>query len=153
MPAAHVRLIRADDRDGWVRMRDALWPGSRADHERETTAHLATAAAAPIVFVAEQDGQLIGFLELDFRKYAPGCAASPVPCIEGWFVESSSRGHGVGHALVAAAEAHARAQGYVEIASDVAVENADGLAAHRAIGYKEIERVACFRRSLEDRQS
>jgi hypothetical protein len=24
---------------------------------------------------------------MDFRPYAPGCGASPVPFIEGWYVE------------------------------------------------------------------
>jgi aminoglycoside 6'-N-acetyltransferase I len=100
------------------------------------------------VFVAEIGGRIVGFLELDFRKYAPGCQSSPVPFIEGWHVETAFQRRGIGRALVEAAEARARALGHQEIAGGAALDNADGIAAHRALGYKESERVVCFRRSL-----
>jgi aminoglycoside 6'-N-acetyltransferase I len=143
-----IRKITESDRAEWVRLRDALWPGSRADHEAETRLYFERRLETPIVFVAEADGRLVGFLELDYRKYAPGCAASPVPFIEGWYVEAEMQGRGVGRALMQAAEARARAAGYREIASDVEIDNADGIAAHRALGFDEIERVVCFRKSI-----
>jgi aminoglycoside 6'-N-acetyltransferase I len=66
------------------------------------------------------------------------------------YVEPASQGQGVGRALIEAAEAYARAAGHYEIASDADVENAEGIAAHLATGFEEIERVVCFRRSLAD---
>lgn len=147
MPAL-VRRITAADRDAWVRMREALWPGSLTDHERETRAYFESAAGTPIVFVADIAGTVVGFLELDFHKYAPGCASSPVPFIEGWYVDPAFRGRGLGGSLVAAAEAHARGAGFTEIASDAEVSNEDRIAAHRALGYDEFERVVCFFRRL-----
>jgi aminoglycoside 6'-N-acetyltransferase I len=143
-----IREIAERDRGDWVRLRDALWPGSLSDHDAETRTFFEERPGAPIVFVAEADGRLVGFLELDFRKYAPGCAASPVPFIEGWYVEPALQGRGIGRALVEAAEARARAAGYLEIASDAELENTGGIAAHLALGYEEVERVMCFRRSL-----
>lgn len=142
-------IVEADRRD-WVRLREALWPGALSDHDEETRKHFAHSLEAPIVFVAEADGRLVGFLELDFRNYAPGCESSPVPFIEGWYVEPALQGRGIGRALIEAAEARARAAGHHEIASDAEVENADGIAAHVAVGYEEVERVVCFRRSLRD---
>ena len=59
-------------------------------------------------------------------------------------------GRGIGRALVEAAEARARALGHDEIASDSELDNLKAIAAHRALGYEEIERVVCFRRSLSD---
>ena len=143
-----IREIAESDRGAWVRLREALWPGSLADHEAETRAYFERGAEAPIIFVAEAGGRLVGFLELDYRKYAPGCRSSPVPFIEGWYVEPAVQGRGIGRSLVEAAEAHARAEGHDEIASDAELENADGIAAHRALGYDEIERVVCFRKAL-----
>jgi aminoglycoside 6'-N-acetyltransferase I len=61
------------------------------------------------------------------------------------------RGRGIGRALVDAAEARACALGHHEMASDAELVNAGGIAAHRALGYEEIERVVCFRRSLDGR--
>jgi aminoglycoside 6'-N-acetyltransferase I len=143
-----IREIVESDRVHWVRLRDALWPGSLSDHDDETRKYFEERPQAPIIFVAEADGRLVGFLELDYRKYAPGCTASPVPFIEGWYVEPALQGRGIGRALVEAAEAHARAAGHHEIASDAELVNADGIAAHLALGYEEVERTVCFRRSL-----
>jgi aminoglycoside 6'-N-acetyltransferase I len=145
-----IRQIVESDRAGWVRLRDALWPGSLSDHDAETRKYFEHPTKAPIIFVAEADGRLVGFLELDYRKYAPGCSSSPVPFIEGWYVEPGLQGRGIGRALIEAAEACARAAGHHEIASDAEIENADGIAAHVALGYEEVERVVCFRRSLDN---
>ena len=143
-----IREIVASDRPDWVRLRDALWPGSLSDHDAETQKYFAERSDLPIVFVAEADGRLVGFLELDFRKYAPGCSESPVPFIEGWYVEPAFQRRGIGRALFAAAEARARARGHQEMASDVELDNANGIAAHLALGYEEVERAVYFRRSL-----
>src|ERR1700682_4233090 len=108
-------------------MRQALWPEtvpSELDEEAARYFARSTQRVFPqIVFVAQRGGELIGMIELSLRSIADGCASSPVPYIEGWFVELHSRRQGVGGALVAAAEKWARAQGFSEIASDVQLEN------------------------------
>ena len=143
-----IREIVEGDRGHWVRLRDALWPGSLADHDIETTKYFETPPKMPLIFVAEVDGHIVGFLELDDRKYAAGCSSSPVAFIEGWYVEPGVQRQGIGRALIEAAEACARAAGYQEIASDTEITNAAGIAAHVAVGFEEAERVVCFRRSL-----
>jgi aminoglycoside 6'-N-acetyltransferase I len=143
-----IRQIVETDRADWARLREALWPGSLSDHHAETQKYFEHPAGVPFVFVAEAEGRVVGFLELDYRKYAPGCRSSPVPFIEGWYVEPAMQRHGIGRALIEAAEACARAAGHHEIASDAEIVNADGIAAHVALGYEEVERVVCFRRSL-----
>jgi aminoglycoside 6'-N-acetyltransferase I len=145
-----IRKIVESDRNQWVRMRQALWPGALVEHEEDTRSFFEKRSTTPVVFVAEAEDRLVGFLELDFRKYAPGCRSSPVAFIEGWYVDPESQGRGVGRALIQAAEAYARAAGYHEIASDAEIENAGGIAAHLAVGFEEIERVVYFRRSLGD---
>ena len=145
-----IREIVEADRPHWVRMREALWPGSLSDHDAATREYFEKRSAVPIVFVAEADRRIVGFLELDSRKYAPGCRSSPVMFIEGWYVEPALQRRGIGRALVEAAEARARAMGHHEIASDAELENAGSIAAHLALGYEEVERGVSFRRSLRD---
>jgi aminoglycoside 6'-N-acetyltransferase I len=77
-----------------------------------------------------------------------GCASAPVPFIEGWYVVSTVRHRGVGRALVEAAENWARLRGFKEIGSDAVLENDVSHAAHQALGFDEVERVVCFRKSL-----
>jgi aminoglycoside 6'-N-acetyltransferase I len=146
----NVRKIAEADRGDWARLREALWPGSLEAHEGETARYFESKATTPLVFVAEWEGQVVGFLEMDYRRYASGCGGSPVPFIEGWYVEPGVRKQGIGRALMAAAEAHAKSEGYHEIASDTELENDGSVAAHRAIGYSVIERLVCFRKSLRD---
>jgi aminoglycoside 6'-N-acetyltransferase I len=148
--SVRVRAIVGSDLADWVRLREALWPGSLSDHDAEARRHFAAGDDSLIVFGAELDGRLVGFLELDFRTCAPGCRSSPVPFIEGWFVEPRLRGQGIGRALVRAAEDRARSLGYDEIASDAEIENGNSISAHRALGYEEIERIVCFRRRLTE---
>jgi aminoglycoside 6'-N-acetyltransferase I len=145
-----IREITERDRPDWVRLRESLWPGSLAEHDIETRRYFEERPRGPIVLVAETEGRVVGFLELDFRKYAPGCRSSPVAFIEGWHVEAAFQRRGIGRALVRAAEERARAMGHYEMASDADLENADSIAAHRALGFEEVERAVCFRRSLHD---
>jgi len=97
---------------------------------------------------ARSNGELGGFLEAAQRKYAEGCDTSPVGYIEGWFVDEDLRRRAVGSALVTAAEAWARQQGFSEMASDCTIDNRVSESAHKRLGYEEAERLIHFRKSL-----
>jgi aminoglycoside 6'-N-acetyltransferase I len=145
-----LRPLELRDRRAWADMRAALWPEADvAELAHETVKHFAGVKAADEVWVSEEvTGRLTGFLELSLRAYAEGCASSPVPYIEGWYVTAEARHLGVGRALVEAAENWARLRGYKEIASDAVLENDASHAAHRSLGFEEIVRIVCYRKSL-----
>jgi len=90
----------------------------------------------------------VGFIELSIRPHAEGCTSDRVAFVEGWFVEAGHRGRGVGAALMAAAEEWARARQCTELASDTQTFNEESIAAHNALGFEEVERLVCFRKSL-----
>jgi aminoglycoside 6'-N-acetyltransferase I len=146
----HVRRAVVDDVPEWARMRRVLWPQETepGDHEREIRAYFEDAGAGVTLVAARPSGGLAGFIEVGLRSVAEGCGSSPVPYIEGWYVDPDVRRQGLGGALVRAAEAWAREAGFVEMASDVEPGNATSLRAHRALGYEEVGRTVCFRRSL-----
>jgi aminoglycoside 6'-N-acetyltransferase I len=143
-----IRPFSEHDAPEWLRMRDALWPDIPVpEHEREMADYRGQATMA--VFVVDRgDGRLGGFLEAATREKADGCETSPVGYIEGWYVEPDLRRLGVGGALVAAAEAWARSRGYTEMGSDCVVDNAVSLAAHRSLGYREVDRLIHFCKPL-----
>ena len=58
-----------------------------------------------------------------------------MPYVEGWYVAEALRRRGIGRALLHAAEAWAIDGGFNEIGSDVRVDNAVSLCAHRAFGF------------------
>ena len=135
------------DATAWLRLRCALWPeGSESEHSCEITEFLAGRAREPLaVLVAQDDAdRLIGCVELSVRPCAEGCQSDRVAYLEGWYVVPDARRHGVGRALIAAAEDWGRTLGCTEFASDAALTNDGSAAAHLALGFTEVAQVRCF---------
>jgi aminoglycoside 6'-N-acetyltransferase I len=149
--ALRVRPVTKDDSAAWLRLRQALWPeDGESSHPHEVALFLAGGSKNPLaVLVAEDRGEIVGFAELSIRAYAEGCSTDRVGFLEGWFVLPHARRRGVGRALVKGAEDWARAQGCTEFASDMLVTNEVSAAAHRALGFEEVEIIRCFRKNLD----
>jgi aminoglycoside 6'-N-acetyltransferase I len=143
-----IRPAQPADRAELLRVRGALFPNN-PDELAEVDAYLSGALTPAALLVAQRiAGGLAGFIEVGTRPYAEGCLTSPVAYVEAWYVDEDMRRRGVGRALFNAAEAWAREQRLTEIASDALIDNAVSIAAHKALGYEEVERIVCFRRSL-----
>ncbi|WP_159714949.1 GNAT family N-acetyltransferase [Geminicoccus flavidas] len=143
-----IRPAVSSDAEELLRLRHALWPDDM-DAAQEIAAYLASPPENAIVLVAAKLGAgLAGFIEMGLRGYAEGCGPGPIAYIEGWYVDADLRGLGVGLALVRAGEDWAKARGLSEIASDALITNEGSIAAHRALGFTEVERIVCFWRSL-----
>lgn len=141
---ATVRRATNADRAAYQRMRLALWPDCA---ESDIDEWFARDDAATFV-ATRPDGSLCGFVEAGSRPYAEGCDSSPVGYVEGWWVDPDVRRHGVGRALLDAAESWARGRGYTEMGSDALLDNAASHEAHRRCGFREVERLVMFRKPL-----
>ena len=147
--AVVVRAVQRSDAADWERMRQQLWPSAPGEHAREIASFFEGPRDDPEAALIAFDGALaVGFAEMSIRPYAEGCAFGSVAYLEGWFVDEAARRQGVGAALVDAVAAWGRAQGCTELASDTEIENRDSIAAHRSLGFDEVERIVCFRRPL-----
>jgi aminoglycoside 6'-N-acetyltransferase I len=144
-----VRPAASSDIPAWGRLRERLWPeGSLEEHLGELPDWLDDPETCALLAVA--DRAIVGFLEGRLRSHADGCATTPVAYLEGWYVDGPWRRSGIGRALVAAFETWARERGCRELASDTWPENAASLAAHRRLGFQEVDRVVTFRKPLSD---
>ena len=146
-----MRVATRGDRPALVDLRESLWPGARADHERALDDFFAGRPAFIDQLLISEDAAatLTGFIELRVRNYAEGSEEMAVPYVEGWYVIQDQRGRGVGAALIAGAEAWARAGGYRELASDAELDNQASIDAHRALGFVEVERSVSFLKALD----
>ncbi len=143
-----IRPLEERDIPRWIALRTELWPHeSPAELDREGRAAL-EAEPPLVVFVAEENGTPVGFLELGLRSVVEGCTSSPVPYVEGWYVAADWRRRGVGGALMQAAEEWSRARGYTELGSDTEEVNRLSRAAHAALGFEEVETLVVFRKPL-----
>lgn len=148
-----IRPATMADRSALAAMFFGLWPNaSREDHDAELARILAgdPVATLPLeILVAEDEGKVVGFCEVDLRSHADGCdPARPVAYVEGWYVAPERRGQGVGRALIAAAEEWGRAHGCTEIASDTWIENDVSQRAHAALGFEVVDRCVHYRKPL-----
>jgi aminoglycoside 6'-N-acetyltransferase I len=144
-----IRLLENSDRGEWLRMRCKLWPGEESALAEEVDRFYSGTLLEPqAVFVAEESGRLVGFVELSIRPHAEGCRTQRIGYLEAWYVDVKTRRRGIGRTLVNAAENWARNQGCVEFASDSELSNEISAKAHLAIGFEEAETIRCFYKKI-----
>lgn len=143
-----IRALAPADVSSWRSLRHALWPHASADdHARETEQLLAEPFRYAMVIAVSFKGEALGFAEAAVRHdYVNGCDNSPVLFLEGIYVVPDMRRQGIARALCAAIEQWGASHGCAEFASDSAIDNVDGQALHRALGFDETERVVFFRK-------
>lgn len=148
MTSATVRAAVDHDAPAWLRLRRLLWPACPVERHHLEMAQFRRHPG--VLAVAETpEKSLVGFAEVSLRhEHVVGTSATPVPYLEGWFVEERSRGRGVGRKLLEFAEQWALAQGYRELASDAELECSGSIAAHAALGFTEVERSVHFVKRL-----
>ena len=147
-----VRTVEIKDLDQWAKLRNQLWPDSIETHRSELKDYfIGRSNDIAKVFVAETEkNQVVGFIELNLRNFAEGSTARLVPYIEGWFIEESYQNRGLGKSLIHKAEQWAKEGGFNELASDTEIENEKSIAIHNKLGFKEVERVVCFLKKLNN---
>jgi len=138
------------DQPGWLDLRLALWSDATADEHR---GYMAIALAQPERFlqlmIYDEKRQPVGFIEGSLRSdYVNGTESSPVGFVEGVYVVPSWRRKGIARQLFAAIGDWAKARGCRELASDALIDNEASQRAHRALGFRETERVVYFTRLL-----
>ncbi len=143
-----IRRATSGDKPEWLRMRLSLWPFGTPEGFSEDMDELLSDPLTPVFVVARPADGLGGFLEAGTRKYAEGAESSPVGYIEGWYVDEDLRGHGIGKALVQAAEEWASSQDLTEMGSDTWLDNEVSIRAHVKMGYQEAERLVHFIKKL-----
>ena len=149
--SAEVRIRGAatTDHEEWRRMRLALWPDCSSERHELEMKELTGPKAEGVVLVAETVQGLSGFAEISVRHdHVEGSAAVPVPYLEGWYVDSEDRGHGIGKKLLKHAEQWAIEHGYSELASDAEIQNETSIATHLSCGFHETARTVHFIKRL-----
>jgi phosphinothricin acetyltransferase len=103
--------------------------------EEEVAAMIAARTAGGQAFLLAEDGELLGFATYSQFRGGVGYARTMEHTV---LLDAAARGRGVGRALMAAVEDHARAGGVHSLFGGVSGANPDGRAFHLAVGYAEV---------------
>ena len=125
-----------------------LWPDYGADTMYYDLGKIMVAGES-VFFLAYREDTAVGFAQCQLRHdYVEGTETSPVGYMEGIYVRKADRSLGFASQLMKACEDWARAEGCMEFASDCEMDNADSLAFHLKLGFKEVNRIICFAKKL-----
>ena len=106
MPCS-IRTYSDSTLPAWLAMRAKLFDDedpALLDEEARQIAQLGTLKSQPFqCLLAFDSDSPVGFIELTIRSSAEECMTSPVLYIEGWYVEPTHQGKGVGRLLMDAA--------------------------------------------------
>ena len=106
-------------------------------------------AGESVFFLAYRENVAVGFAQCQLRHdYVEGTSTSPVGYLEGIYVRAEDRHLGFASQLMESCEEWARSEGCTEFASDCEIDNADSLAFHLKLGFKEANRIICFAKQL-----
>ena len=144
-----IRPVTDADHPAWAAMRSKLWPDA---DPRELEGELASLFALDppyTVYIAEEAGRQIGFIELWVRSYAEGGPPEPSAYVEGLWVDPEKRRTGVATALLRQAEKWAKDKGFKWLGSDADLDNRDSHAWHKAAGFTAIEQLVVFGKPLK----
>lgn len=100
-------------------------------------------------FLKYDNNLLVGFAQVNLRyDYVEGSETSPVGYLEGIFVNENFRGKGYAKELLMECENWAKSKGCREFASDCELNNINSLNFHKALNFKETNRIICFIKNL-----
>ncbi len=126
-----------------------LWPDNTME-EAENILREYICSEETEVFTQVMNERYVGVALCALRHgYVEGCDTSPVGYLEGIVVEESYRKKGVANSLCKECEDWARGKGCIEFASDCEWTNDISLQFHLKIGFKEENRIICFRKKID----
>jgi aminoglycoside 6'-N-acetyltransferase I len=149
-----IERCRSIQQPGWLTLRQALWPHcTLAEHHAEMMRYCADADRFAQFVCYAPSGDALGFSEAAVRTdHVNGTSAAPVLFLEGIYVVPAARRKGIARSLFEAVEQWGRELGYTEVASDALLDNVVSHAMHRALGFRETQRVVFFAKPLAGRE-
>jgi aminoglycoside 6'-N-acetyltransferase I len=142
------KVTQADFQE-WLSLALELWPDYSSAEMEASLTNLLHSDREQGILVRDDRGCAIAFMNLSLRSdYVPDATQSPVAYVEGIYVKAEYRNQDVGKTLIQYAEQWACEQGCIELALDALLDNPASHEFYAKVGFREVERVVFFIKSL-----
>lgn len=125
-----------------------LWPDCNYDEEKnewQQLIHVKDHYCA----LAKLDGEYTGFIHISIRHdYIEGADSNPTAYLEAIYVKHAYRNKQIATALLSSGEAWARSKGMHQLASDTEIDNQISQLFHQQSGFREVNRIVCFIKTI-----
>lgn len=143
-----IRKAEIKDLQTLAQMANLMWTGTSIDELSQEFSGLISKEDA-LLLLKIADGLAVGFAQCQLRyDYVEGTCSSPVGYLEGIFVKDAYRNRGYAKELLAECEQWAMEKNCTEFASDCELDNTASFAFHKAMNFKEANRIICFTKNL-----
>ena len=142
-----MKVIRAgaEHLSDLVEMASLLWRDEDVVSLQETFRKVLTSKEKRTYLCVDDNEQAVAFIYVALRyESVQGARETPVGYIEGLYVQPEYRRQGIAHLLIHEASNWAYKKGAEQLASNAQAENELSIDFHKAVGFSEVGRVACF---------
>ena len=137
--------ITENDFPLWQKMRQEIYPVLSDERHKLEMAKILSSEDWYCQFIMNDAYEPIGIIELSFRNIVNGCLSSPVPYVEGVYIQPEHRRQGLGRKIMAHLIRWCKEEGYSELATDTELADGQAQEFYRAIGFLETDRMVTFR--------
>ena len=143
-----IKIANIEDTYALTELAMQLWAGNDFDVLKEAF-HKLIKNKDVVCFLKYIDDRPIAFAQCQLRHdYVEGTDSSPVGYLEGIFVIEEYRNKGCASELLVECERWAKEKGCTEFASDCELDNFESFKFHIAVGFKETNRIICFKKKI-----
>ena len=143
-----IRKAEISDLIAITQLAILLWPDNEFDDLKKEIEETLLDKDA-VFFLCFDKDILVGFAMCQLRHdYVEGTESSPVGYLEGVFVLENYRNKGIATKLLQHCEQWSKENGCIEFASDCEIANADSYAFHIKYGFQEVNRIICFKKTI-----
>ncbi|RJQ70305.1 MAG: GNAT family N-acetyltransferase [Desulfobacteraceae bacterium] len=133
----------------WMQFRSKIYPLISHEYDLKEIENIFVSELWHCWFIEREDNIRIGLVELSLRNIVDGCLGSPIPYLEGLYLDEEERSKGRGSEVIEMIKRWCQSNGYSELATDVELTNIRAQKFYEKLGFEQVDRVVEYRLELK----
>jgi aminoglycoside 6'-N-acetyltransferase I len=141
--------IKRNEFSLWIQFRSKIYPLISDEYNLKEIENIFDSELWYCWLIEREDGIRIGLVELSLRNIVDGCLGSPIPYLEGLYLDEKERNKGRGTEVIEMIKLWCQSNGYSELATDVELTNIRAQKFYEKLGFERVDRVVEYRLELK----